>query len=376
MYDPIVVDTFTRVHSSIAPQSETETTLTSLKAITEAAIGTPPAANVESRTARFEEIAASSDEMLTLFDLARSLTASMGVQDGTELIAKHLRRLIPSSACVFYLYDADQDELVATHASGEHAAHIKGLRIPQGQRLSGWVAANRQTIRNSDPVLDLGESARAMAPRPRSCLSTPLVAGKSLVGVLSLYSSNKDAYSEDHERIIEVIARQVSGAILEAQRAERVRVSSLKDETTGLPNFRHLTEFIEEQLSDDSRRHPFCLITIKFKATAATNFSRATEAIVAATRRALRPADLLFRAADDELVALLLNTEYDSASAVGLRLQSALDVLRRDGTAAAGRLGLACVPVDIGNAARLLALSRERASNDPDSGFSPPKAIH
>src|SRR3954466_6684348 len=286
MYDPIVVDTFTRVHSSIAPESEAQTTLTSLKAITEAAVGTPPAANVESRTARFEEIAASSDEMLTLFDLARSLTASMGVQDGTELIAKHLRRLIPSSACVFYLYDADQDELVATHASGEHAAHIKGLRIPQGQRLSGWVAANRQTIRNSDPVLDLGESARAMIPRPRSCLSTPLLAGKSLVGVLSLYSSNKEAYSEDHERIIEVIARQVSGAILEAQRAERVRLSSLKDETTGLPNFRHLTEFIEEQLSDDSRRHPFCLITIKFKATAATNFGRATEAIVAATRRA------------------------------------------------------------------------------------------
>src|SRR3954471_3048716 len=91
MYDPIVVDTFTRVHSSIAPESEAQTTLTSLKAITEAAVGTPPAANVESRTARFEEIAASSDEMLTLFDLARSLTASMGVQDGTELIAKHLR---------------------------------------------------------------------------------------------------------------------------------------------------------------------------------------------------------------------------------------------------------------------------------------------
>ena len=28
-----------------------------------------------------------------------------------------------------------------------------------GQRLSGWVAANRQTILNSDPMLDLGEIA-------------------------------------------------------------------------------------------------------------------------------------------------------------------------------------------------------------------------
>src|SRR5258708_37043929 len=178
----------------------------------------------------------------------------MGVQDGTDLIAKHLRRLVPSSACVFYVYDEVTDELVAMHASGEHAAHIKGLRVPIGQRLSGWVAANRQTIRNSDPVLDLGESARAMTPRPRSCLSTPMISGKTLVGVLSLYSSNKEAYSEDHERIIEVVARQVSAAILEAQNAGRVATRSFKDESSGLPNLRHLIEFIEAQLADDERR--------------------------------------------------------------------------------------------------------------------------
>ena len=165
---------------------------------------------------------------------------------------------VPSSACVFYIYDEDADELVAAHTSGEHAAHIKGLRVPIGQRLSGWVAANRQTIRNSDPVLDLGESARAMNPRPRSCLSTPLLSGKTLVGVLSLYSSNKEAYSEDHERIIEVVARQVSAAILEAQDAERLRKRSFKDESTGLPNLRHLIEFVEAQLAgDDERRHAF-----------------------------------------------------------------------------------------------------------------------
>ena len=126
MYDPLVVDTFARVHGTIAPNLNAQPeSPSSFRAIAAAAI--PAAAYVESRVARFEEIAASSDEMLTLFELARSLTASMGVQDGTELIAKHLRRLVPSSACVFYLYDVDNDELVATHASGEHATHIKGL---------------------------------------------------------------------------------------------------------------------------------------------------------------------------------------------------------------------------------------------------------
>ena len=374
MYDPLVVDTFARIYSTIATDVALQPPPSSLRAIAAAAV--PASAYVEPRVARFEEISASSDEMLTLFDLARSLTASMGVQNGTDLIAKHLRRLVPSSACVFYIYDVDADELVAMHASGEHAAHIKGLRVPIGQRLSGWVAANRQTIRNSDPVLDLGESARAMNPRPRSCLSTPLVSGKTLVGVLSLYSSNKEAYSEDHERIIEVVARQVSAAILEAQNAELLRTRSFKDESTGLPNLRHLIEFIEAQLSDDQRRHPFCLITIQFDAPAATGVNLATSSVVSSTRRALRPADLLFRSADDELVAVLLNTERNPASAIGLRVASMLDTLRSNGELTSVRLGLACAPLDAQEAERLLLVSRERAVKNSISGMSPPGAIH
>jgi len=376
MYDPLVVDTFASVYLTIAPDVavETSTSPSSLRAITEASI--PPSTYVESRAARFDEIAASSDEMLTLFDLARSLTSSMGVQDATELIAKHLRRLVPSSACVFYLYDIDADELVATHASGEHAAHIKGLRVPIGQRLSGWVAANRLTIRNSDPVLDLGESARAMTPRPRSCLSTPLLSGKRLVGVLSLYSSNKDAYSEDHERIIEVVARQVSGAILEAQDAERIRTRSFKDETTGLPNLRHLIQFIEAQLADEDRRHPFCVVMIRFDPAHGRTVEQATETVVATTTSALRPADLLFRSGSNELVALLLNTERAASSAICRRLSSSLGGLKADGLLAVVRLGLACAPVDADDAEQLLVVSRERASKDGSSGITPPEAIH
>jgi GGDEF domain-containing protein/putative methionine-R-sulfoxide reductase with GAF domain len=292
------------------------------------------------------------------------------------LIAKHLRRLVPSSACVFYLYDEHADELVATHTSGEHAAHIKGLRVPNGQRLSGWVAANRQTIRNSDPVLDLGESARAMNPRPRSCLSTPLLSGNTLVGVLSLYSSNKDAYSDDHERIIEVVARQVSAAILEAQRAERLRTSSFKDESTGLPNLRHLIEFVEAQLAGDERRHPFCLVTIRFDPASTAGSEHATESVVSGTRVALRPADLLFRSAPDELVALLLNTERNAAMAIGLRVSSALGTLRANGVLSSVRLGLACAPLDAADAEQLLMVSRERAIKDGGSGIPPPEAIH
>jgi GAF domain-containing protein len=64
--------------------------------------------------------------------------------------------------------------------------------------------------------LDLGDSARSVVPRLRSCLSTPLVTSESLVGVLSLYSELHEAFSHEHQRILEVVAPQISPAILQA----------------------------------------------------------------------------------------------------------------------------------------------------------------
>ena len=238
------------------------------------------------------------------------------------------------------------------------------------------MAANRQTIRNSDPVLDLGESARAMTPRPRSCLSTPLIVGKTLVGVMSLYSSNKDAYSEDHERILEVIARQVSGAILEAQSAETQRARSLKDESTGLPNHRHLIEFVGTQLLDEEHQHPLCLITVRFEPGNSTGTDHATEAVITALRQSLRPADLLFRSGEKELVALLLNTERSGAMPIVAKAGSGLELLRSNGVISVSRMGIALAPSDAGEAERLLLIARERAVKSGAAGSTPPGAVH
>ena len=43
--------------------------------------------------------------MLTLFSLARGMTSLSSLPDVADVISKHLRRLIPSSLSVFYLYE-------------------------------------------------------------------------------------------------------------------------------------------------------------------------------------------------------------------------------------------------------------------------------
>jgi putative methionine-R-sulfoxide reductase with GAF domain len=264
--------------------------------------------------------------------------------------------------CVFFMLDEESDELVAAYVAGEHIGLIKGLRVPRGQRLAGWVAANRLTIRNSDPVLDFGESARAMTPRPRSSLSTPLLAANKVIGVLSLYSTNKDAYSEDHERIIEVVARQVSPVIVEAHAAERTRNESQRDESTGLPNLRRLLDVVSAHHGATDAEHPYCLVVARITSNNLAE-SSASGPVVNAVRRALRPADVLFGAGQNELVALLFNTELQAASVVAARVSATLDTLRHEGAVGSFRVGVACAPVDVMDGEELLKLARDRAAH-------------
>ncbi len=278
-----------------------------------------------------DEIAGSTEEMLTLFDLARGLNNQMSVSDAGDVIIKHLRRLIPCTLCVFYLYQVESDELVAAHATGENAGVISGLRIGVGQRLSGWVAAHKQTIRNSDPVLDFGDAARSLPTRPKSCLSTPMMVGNNLVGVLSLYAAGREAFSEEHERILEVVSRQVSAIIRNAVQFESARVASMRDLFTGLPNLERLRQVTEPNSSVDLLSYPVSAIVVRVEF--GPSVPRAEDSpvretllntIARTTRNSLRSVDLLFRSGPEELVALLLKSDPDSSTAIADRLRSAL----------------------------------------------------
>lgn len=325
MYDPLVVDTFIKVHTQILPSTTEANDNASLMAITEAS---QPSGSSQTTVRPFDDIAASTEEMLTLFDLARGLSSPMTLQAVGDVISKHLRRLVPCSLCVFFIYEADSDEVVATYAAGDNASLISGLRIGLGQRLSGWVAANRQSIRNSDPVLDLGESARAITPRPRSCLSTPFLIESELLGVLTLYSTSASAFSEEHQRVVEVVARQVAPII--KQTTTMSRLGSARENATSARGLEEVPQLTISSLRGNALPPPTSLLLIDVDNLSAISKQLGRQAaddvltiVLAATRRCLRPTDPLFRYNGSAFIALLIQTDSQSAAAIGTRIRSA-----------------------------------------------------
>jgi putative nucleotidyltransferase with HDIG domain len=232
MYDPMIVDTFFQVHPTAlteiprqGPPSDVLNTIARSRQST----------SLGERGTVVDEVPSSADELLTVYELTKALAGQVGLADAGNVTAKHLRRLIPSSLCVLYVYDRQTDELEARHAVGEGSSTVRGLRMQLGQRLSGWVAANRKTIANSDARLDLADAVRSQSLRLKSCISTPLIFEDELIGVLSLYSSELNAFTEDHKRMIETIAKQVAHAFRNATEFENTR-----DALAGFPSLQQL----------------------------------------------------------------------------------------------------------------------------------------
>jgi diguanylate cyclase (GGDEF)-like protein/putative nucleotidyltransferase with HDIG domain len=366
MYDPLIVDTFIRLHADIAPEpveDELATTAPDNMSISRKSIPSDLA------NPMLDEIAASADEMLTLYELAGSLAGQVSVSDASDMIANHLRRLIPSTLCVFYLYDSRSTHIEARHVLGDGSDIVKGLRIPVGQRLSGWVAAHRQTILNSDPALDFGEIARSNALNLKSCISTTLATDDNHpIGVLTLYSKDANAFNEDHRRIIEVVGRQIAHTF---QRALEFDSTPRRDQLTGLPNARQLQALIRSTIQESSTT-TFALLLIDIEDSEHRNIEHGhatadavLQHIVRVTQESLRFGDILFRNTSREFVAFLNATDRETAWSIARRIQS--NIARRPLPDAKGPvLGIhvvtsaTCAPIDGRSLRELLVVARER----------------
>lgn len=378
MYDPLVIDTFAQVYREIAAAAkDLEPPRRGLSAITRSSIE-PREIGVITGS-RLDDISASTEEMLLLYELARSLSGRLDLADAADVISKHLRRLVPATTCVFFLYDSNSDDLVAAHASGENSSHFTDIRIAMGQRLSGWVAANRQTIVNSDPMLDLGEVARALKPPLRSCLSTPLMVLDDLVGVLTVYSTHRDAFTEDHRRLVEVVARQVSQTVRYAVDFSRDNTEKLRDQLTGLPNRQHLERFVVSELGSAGGL-PCSILLFDVRHNSTKPNQRVGQPLIGrvadAIRAGLRGADLLFRYDADRFVALLTQTDAETADVVGRRVATELGIARLPDDEEIGaiiRFGAATAPED-GTALNALIEVAENRPIPPPS--TPRQSIH
>jgi putative nucleotidyltransferase with HDIG domain len=191
MYDPWVVDAFLGILDKLER-------LEALRDGGESKIDTNPGL----APAQLDVINATTAEDREFNELRRELPKATSLNDAAEILFRHLRRVIPAATFVLYWTEESTNELVVGTCSGVGASVIENLRIPIGDRISGWAAAHKQGVLNSVATLELGPVARSFTVPLRYGLAVPILSGAvSALGVLTVYGS--EPFDNDHRRMLE-----------------------------------------------------------------------------------------------------------------------------------------------------------------------------
>jgi GAF domain-containing protein len=161
-------------------------------------------------------------DLHAFYSLGRELAVPGGVSEVGEAIWNALRMELGAVSCVLFVYDESGDALAPAFRAGVETVP-PDARVPLGDRLSGWVAATRTPIVNSDARLDVDPLLRDESPL-QSALAVPIGDGEQIGGVLAFYSDRQAAFTPVHQRMAEAVAALVAERVC-AARAELVAVS-------------------------------------------------------------------------------------------------------------------------------------------------------
>ena len=153
----------------------------------------------------------------TMAELGRIITSSLHIDGIYEQFAGAVRRVVPFDRLTIGIINAEQNTFFYQHTIGlDLPGRKKGDCVPLPpivaeavhKRASVLVHADDQGFARGYPMLPV-----LFKIGIRSAISAPIFSRDEVIGALLFFSLAPNAYTEDHLRLAEGMARQISGTI-------------------------------------------------------------------------------------------------------------------------------------------------------------------
>ncbi len=172
------------------------------------------------------EMALGQDQLHMLVRLGRDITHATSLDQALKIVLETTRQSIPFKGGSIALVDP-HGRLYIASALPPVDGEVRALRLPVGEGIMGWIAEHKQPYYSPDLDAEAGvrPSFRSVGGNSliKSLLGVPLMTQGRCIGVLELDSAEVNAFLPEHQRLLETVAAQVSGAIENARLLEERR---------------------------------------------------------------------------------------------------------------------------------------------------------
>ena len=364
-FDPQVVEAFLAVIDGVVREMAGE-------GVGPLVVESAPAKATTKADQAARDIYRASSELWALYEVAQTLSSSLGLQETLEILARKLEAILPGTACLFLLQEEGSEALTARAVIGVNRDFFDGCRTLGGRSRSVEVLRDRRTYLGEydpDDLLLTGARTAEWVPM-ETALIVPIVHQGEALGTINLYSPHGNAFGTHDQQLLEMIAERAAMALYNGILFDRTRSHAVTDPLTGLYNARYLTEYVEQRCKNPignaltliSMDAPpgfalLCLDLDSFKPIN-DNFGHqkgdeVLEDLGRLFRETVRKRDIVTRYGGDEFLIVLEDAGAAEAEAMARRIEKAVEeyepglIHPRLGALHLGvSIGAACFPGD------------------------------
>ncbi len=267
-------------------------------------------------------------DLILLAEFCNTIKGHLDIEDVFPLFASRMRRMLPFTACAFYLKDS-HDCLRAAYASGMFSEQIQGNIVSIGKGISGWVAAYKRPMINAGPALDFMDIKGDLGLFS-DALVVPIVYEDETLGTISLYARDAATYSQQELNILQTIASLLAPLISESAKFETPSAEKILDPTTRVHRVSYLTTVSPQMIAfAEKNRAPISLIYLEVRNLSqivrvygSNSANLVLKRIADCIKPELRATDILVRFGHQGFVAFLPGVRDEQALHCAQRLKN------------------------------------------------------
>lgn len=173
-------------------------------------------------------------ELELLRQISESISCNLDLDDVLKQIIDVVVQVTKADACLLYLYDERNKELILRATKNPHPKLIGRVRLELGEGITGWVAQERKLVAipknaSDDPRFKVFQ--HLPEDRFNAFLSIPVVSKNEVIGVINVQHKRPHHHTSGELALLSTIGHQVGGAIENARLYEEMEKKAMQIET-------------------------------------------------------------------------------------------------------------------------------------------------